>query len=70
MVLGDHHKCSYGPPVTLGWHYLEYEPLDLNEYKYDHSRRRPLRQLVLNYYRRKEMLLTENSTDDLKKVTK
>ena len=70
MVLGDHPNCLYGPPVTLGWHYLEYKPLGLNEYEYHHSRRRPLRQLILNYYCRKEILLTENSTDDLKKATK
>jgi len=69
MVLGDHPNCSYGPPVGLGWHYTEYEPLDVNEYEFHHSRRRPVRELVLNYYRRMK-ILADNSEDEIKKATK
>jgi len=56
MTLGDHPDCSYGPPVQLGWNYLEYCPLDVDEYEMHHSLRRPLRNLCLNYYKRKELL--------------
>jgi hypothetical protein len=69
MVLGDHPSCSYGPPVQLEWDYLEYEPLPVDEYEYHHSRRRTMRQLILNYYKRTEMLSADNSRAELKQAT-
>ena len=70
MVLGDHPNCSFGPPVTLGWRYLEYEPLEVDEYEYHHSRRRPLPLLMLNYYRRNDLLAADHTEAELKKAVK
>ena len=56
MCLGDHPCCSYGPPVTLDWDYLEYKPLDVDEYEFHHPPRRCLREMGLNYYARKRIL--------------
>lgn len=69
MTLGDHPDCSYGPPVSIGWDYLEYEPIDVNEYESNHSRRRPLRHLLLNYYKRKH-ILQDVKEEDLKAAVK
>ena len=63
MVLGDHPCCGYGPPVTIDWDYLEYEPLDVNEYEFHHPPRRNLREMCFNYYRRKELLSNGGFTE-------
>jgi len=63
MVLGDHPCCGYGPPVTIDWDYLEYEPLDVNEYEFHHPPRRNMREMGLNYYRRKELLSNGGFTE-------
>ena len=71
MILGDHPCCSYGPPVTIDWDYLEYEPLDVNEYEFHHGPRRGLRQMCLNYYQRKRLLANAGYTDvEIKQMKK
>lgn len=67
LILGDHPCCSYGPPITLDWDYLEYKPLSVNEYELHHAPRRSLREMLLNYYQRKHMLTEAGYTEaDLK----
>jgi len=55
----DHPNVSYGPPITLSWDYLEYDPLDIDEYEIHHPKRRNLRQMGLNYYQRRNILLVQ-----------
>jgi len=57
ITLGDHPNVSYGPPIMLSWDYLEYDPLAIDEYEIHHEKRRNMRQMMLNYYRRRDMLL-------------
>ncbi len=56
MILGDHPCCTYGPPVTLDWDYLEYESLAVDDYEFHHPPRRGLREMGMNYYQRKAVL--------------
>mmetsp|Transcript_24645 Transcript_24645/g.49801 ORF Transcript_24645/g.49801 Transcript_24645/m.49801 type:complete len:495 (+) Transcript_24645:347-1831(+) len=33
MALGDHPGCKFGPPVSIGWDYIEAHPLPIDEYE-------------------------------------
>ncbi len=57
VTLGDHPCCSYGPPITLDWDYLQHEPVCINEFEFHQSKgRRTRREMMMTYYKRKNML--------------
>ena len=62
--IGDHPCCSIGAPVSLSWSYEEEEALDLDIYEIERRPRRPLKGLVLSYYRRRDILRNAGHTDD------
>jgi hypothetical protein len=73
QTLGDNPSVSYGPPITLDWFFQEMEPISLEAYEaYRGPRRRTLRQMCMNYYTRRNLLLWIYSLEEsaLKKATK
>jgi hypothetical protein len=71
MILGDNPCVTYGPPVTIDWDYVEYNPLPVDEYEFHRPPRRSLREMGLNYYRRKKLLaLAGHSEEELKMAKK
>lgn len=71
MTMGDNPSCSYGPPVCLDWLYHETTNLKLEEYERTRPRKRNMRQLVLNYYRRCEILESAGyDTAEMKRTTR
>jgi hypothetical protein len=72
QCLGDHPMTSYGPPISLDWDFAEAEPIAIDEYELKRGPRRTLRQLMLNYYTRKNILMWVYgySDDEVKKATK
>lgn len=71
MILGDNPSVGYGPPVTIDWDYVEYNPLPVDEYEFHRPPRRNLRQMGLNYYTRKHLCELAGATEaDMKAVKK
>jgi len=57
VTLGDHPCCSYGPPITLDWDYHQHDPVCINEFEFHQSKgRRTRREMMMNYYKRKNIL--------------
>eukprot|EP00527_Entomoneis_sp_CCMP2396_P004915 CAMPEP_0198142398 /NCGR_PEP_ID=MMETSP1443-20131203/5193_1 /TAXON_ID=186043 /ORGANISM="Entomoneis sp., Strain CCMP2396" /LENGTH=267 /DNA_ID=CAMNT_0043805391 /DNA_START=81 /DNA_END=884 /DNA_ORIENTATION=+ len=72
QTLGDNPSCSYGPPISLDWKYEEGGQIGLEEYEATRGARRKLRQMLLNYYHRKNILqwkvgFTEEELKDAQK---
>jgi hypothetical protein len=56
QTMGDNPSVSYGPPISLDWDYEELEPVDLEVYEATRGPRRTMRQMMLNYYNRRNIL--------------
>jgi len=73
QTLGDHPSTSYGPPISLDWHYEDGKSVRVDAYEQERqANRRTMRQLMLNYYQRKNILMWQYgySEAELKKATK
>jgi hypothetical protein len=73
MTIGDNPACRVGAPVSLDWQYEELPVLTLDHFESARAitRKSSLRNLILDYYQRKEMLLDSGySQDELKQAEK
>ena len=72
QTLGDHPNVSYGPAIQLDWQYEECEPLAVDLYEDNRGKRRNLRQMGLNYYQRKNLLMWKYGVEEeaLKKAAR
>jgi hypothetical protein len=57
QTLGDNPSVSYGMAIQLDWEYEEQLPLPLDSYEDNRGKRRSLRQMVLSYYHRRNVLM-------------
>ena len=57
LTIGDHPNCSYGPPVCLDWDFEEQNRVDLDLYEASRGKRRNLRQMRMNHYHRRNVLM-------------
>ena len=56
QTVGDNPCVSYGPPISLDWDYEEFESVGIDEYEGSRGQRRNLRQMILSYYQRRNLL--------------
>lgn len=49
-------SVSYGPPICLDWEYFQLPELDLDLYESHRGKRRGMRQMMMNYYQRRNLL--------------
>lgn len=63
LVLGDNPSVSYGPPTTLAWDFEETHEIELEAYEKHRPPRRKPREMLLNYYQRKEILTNSGHSE-------
>jgi hypothetical protein len=72
QTAGDNPSVSCGTPITLDWDYEEMESVCIDTWEEIHPPRRSLRQLVLSYYQRHNLLTWQYglSEDELRQAKK
>jgi hypothetical protein len=63
MELGNHPNCHVGAPVTLSWEYEEQGTQDIDIYEFERKPRKRRKHLILNYYRRNDILKLAGYSD-------
>jgi hypothetical protein len=68
QTIGDNPSVSYGTPISLDWDYQQHSPLPLDMYEASKVSKRSLRQLFMNHYQRKNLLVHKygHSEDEVK----
>lgn len=56
QTIGDNPSVSYGTPISLDWDYMDNDPLDLDIYD-SQKTKRTTRQMFVNHYQRKHLLI-------------
>lgn len=56
QTIGDNPCVSYGPPISLDWNYEQTQSMDVEEYEANRGRRRGMREMIMNYYVRTNLL--------------
>lgn len=69
MELGNNPACTIGAPVELSWTFDEESTHDIDVYECERRPRRKINHLILNYYRRQDILRKAGySEQELKKA--
>lgn len=56
QTIGDNPSVSYGTPVSLDWDYEDTIQTTVGDYELERPPRRKMRNMILNYYHRKNLL--------------
>ena len=68
ITLGDNPSCTYGPPVSLDWHYAKAQNMPLDDYEKARGTRRKSNQMQMNALYRRRMLTKDFTVDEMQMV--